>query len=586
MIGGCAGLRSLLERQRELGLIGGWLEDARSRRGRVVLVAAAPGLGKSALLAQAALMGEGRGLRVVFARGGELERGVPFGIARQLFEGEIRGMASSERRALLRGAAGRTRALLGLGREPGDSGDPLAVLHGLYWLAVMLADRQPVLLVIDDVHWGDAQSLRWLAYLVPRITDVAMVVVTAARPIEPGGAGLGAFTDLEEVVTVPLRPLGAEAVGELISARFGRSGDPGFVAACHGATGGNPFYIGELLRAAAADGIAPVDAQASALGQLGSREVARSILVRLARIGGSARRLADAIAVLGVDAEVRHAALLSGLAIDEALHTWDELARADILRPGQPLEFIHPIARTAVYQELGAGERSQSHRRAARMLRADRADPQRVAAHALACESTGDPEVVGWLDAAAESALAAGAPDAAVRYLQRALAEPPPPELRAQLNYRLGWALIGLRSASAAAHFAKAAETGDEALRALARRWEAYALGWAGRMHEAMAAYDRAIELAGTDTEAMLDLTGTREFYVAWWAQAPDRAQRRHRLRELAIGLEGTTPGERQALAALAANMVIAGSEPAGTIAELGNRLSRAHPGWLIRATG
>lgn len=289
---------------------------------------------------------------------------------------------------------------------------------------------------------------------------------------------------------------------------------------------------------------------------------------------------------MGVDAHVRHAATLSGLPIGEALQTWDELARAEILRPGQPLEFIHPIAHAAVYHELGVGERSELHRRAARMLDNDRADPERVAAHALACEPTGDRKVVGWLKAAAENALAAGAPDAAARYLQRAIGEPPATELRSELHYKLGWALIGLDSARAADSFAEAAQSDDESLQALAQRWHAYVLGWAGRMNEATAAYDRAIELVGADAEQVLDLTGTREFYLAWWAHAPDRAGRRQRLRELATGLEGTTPGERQALAALAANMVIAGSEPAARVAELASRLSRAHPHWVDMGDG
>lgn len=570
-----------LERDRELEAVRRWLMDLSGQHGRLALVVAGAGLGKTTLLQRAAALGRSEGLRVLWARGGELEREMSFGVARQLFEAEIRAMPIAEQRLVLAGAAARARALLGFAGGPGGAGDPLGVIHGLYWLAVNLADRRPLLLVVDDVHWADAQTLRWLNYLAARIGDAGILVLAAARAADPpADALLNSLSTAEHSSIVGLEPLGADAVAELVRAQFGCPGEAAFVTACAKATGGNPFYLRELLRAAAGDGIKPTEGQAPAVAQLGSPEVARSILVRLARAGGSARRLASAIAILGSDSELHRAASVSGLATDEALRAWDVLARSEILQPTQPLEFIHPIARTAVYRELGTGERSRKHREAAALLDDDRAAPQTIAVQALACEPAADQQVVAWLRAAAADALNAGAPDAAARYLQRALKEPPAPELRGQMHSDLGRALVGVDSAQAAVNFAKAADSANRSVRLLAYRWQAHALGYAGQMDDAMATYDRAIALAGHDTERVLHLTGTREFYAAWWANAPNRAGRRQRLHELATDLNGDTPGERQMLAALATTVAHAGSAPASRALALIERLSRVVLSW------
>ncbi len=157
---------------------------------------------------------------------------------------------------------------------------------------------------------------------------------------------------------------------------------------------------------------------------------------------------------------------------DQALEIWDELVRGEVLQPQQPLEFIHPIAGAAVYRELATGERTQAHRRAAEILADDRAEPERIATHAHACEPAGDPRIVSWLRAAARAAAAAGAPDAAALYLRRALQEPPIPELRASVHFELGTVMIGVDSAAAATEYAAAAAaTADRQLRLRSLRW-------------------------------------------------------------------------------------------------------------------
>ena len=574
----------LLERDQQLALFGEWLADARRGRGRLALVLGGAGLGKSSLLDRARALARESGVATLSARGGELEREMPFGIARQLFETPMRRLPESEQSIVFSGAATHTRSLLGFAAETPAGSDLLGVIHSLYWLLANLSDRGPLLLLIDDLHWIDTQTARWLAYLGTRVGELPVLVLAAARPAERGREQIVVeIADLPGSVPMFLEPLGASAVAELLRFHLGPLSEEGFVVACLNATGGNPFFLRELMRAAVRDGLGPFDANARLVPELGTKEIARAILVRLARLGAGAKRLADAAALLGGDAALPYAAALAGLERNAALDAWDALIRGEILTAGQPLEFIHPIARTAIYNEMAPGKRSRAHRQAASILNRDGASDLRVAAHALLCEPSGDQEVVAWLRAAGETALLEGAPDAATHYIRRALAEPPAPGLRPDLHFELGSALVGLDTSRAAESFGEAAKELDGSQRLRAWREQAFALGYAGLLGEAMAVYDRAIELAGPATDAGLHLIGTRDFYGAWWAAAPDRETRRIHARELADSLAGSTTGQRQVLAAAVVTAIHDGSMPASRAMGIVRRLGRSELTWLDR---
>jgi DNA-binding CsgD family transcriptional regulator len=574
----------VLEREKEVASIDKWLADARDGVGRMVLTLAGAGLGKSTLLGRAIALAQRHSVAVMSARGGELEREMPFGVARQLFEPAVSRLRDKDRDAVLDGAARHARSLLGLAADVTSGGDPLGVIHGLYWLLSNLAERSPLLVAIDDMHWIDVQTAKWLQYLSVRLADLPVLVLGAARPAEPGWDEIVAPLDqLHDSETLSPAPLGESAVAELVRTRLGRDIEPDFALACFQATGGNPFFLTELLRAVADDGLEPTAANAHVVPDLGTSEIARAIVVRLGRLGPDAARLAAAAAVLATDSTLPRAAILAGLERDRALDAWDALVRGEILQPSQPLEFIHPVVRGAIYRESAPGERTRAHRRAAGILDADGVAPERIAAHALACEPVGDSQVVGWLRTAAGSAVLTGAPDAAGRYLRRALAEPPPPRLRPTVEFELGQTLMGLDSSAAAESFGRAAQrmqgiTGVEAL-----RLQAYALGFAGRLKDAVSACERAITLAAPDREAALQLAGRRDFFVAWWPGDPDRAKRRHDLRRLAATLRGVTVGERQVIGAAAVSATHDGTVPAPQVLDLAKRLNRAQLNWLDR---
>ena len=159
------------------------------------------------------------------ARASELERDLPFAVVRQLLEGV------DDR--FFTGAAALAAPVL---REGSSEGEAQAV-HGLYWLTANLAAERPLLVLVDDAHWADLPSLRWLAYLAQRLDGLAAGVIVAARPGEPMLDHLAASASFE---LLEPRDLSAEAVGRLI----GADAEPGFVAACARVTGGNPFLLG------------------------------------------------------------------------------------------------------------------------------------------------------------------------------------------------------------------------------------------------------------------------------------------------------------------------------------------------------
>src|SRR4051812_24478031 len=176
----------LLERDEELRELDLLLDEALDRRrGRLVLVEGPPGIGKTRLLDALRTRARERGAVVVSARASELDRDFPFGVVRQLFE----SLVAREGTELLDGAAGRARPLLEAApaREAAPSEAPAVELfHGLYWLVANLAERAPLLLTIDDIHWADAASLRFVQFLAPRLEELPVLVALASRIEEPG----------------------------------------------------------------------------------------------------------------------------------------------------------------------------------------------------------------------------------------------------------------------------------------------------------------------------------------------------------------------------------------------------------------
>ena len=196
----------LLERGEELVRLESAFAEARAGRGTFVVIEGPAGIGKTALLATARRAAKSEGMRVLRSRGTELERDFAFGVVRQLFETPLAEASDHERADLLQGTAGLAAGLLGLPGAPPTNGPPssgvdpsFAILHGLYWLCANLTAAGPLCLVVDDAHWADAASLRYLAFLLTRLEELDAALVVATRPREAG-------TDAELLATLATDP--------------------------------------------------------------------------------------------------------------------------------------------------------------------------------------------------------------------------------------------------------------------------------------------------------------------------------------------------------------------------------------------
>jgi DNA-binding CsgD family transcriptional regulator len=546
---------TLLEREQELAELAAALDAAEDGRGNVVLLEALAGLGKTSLLRAAAEAAAARDFTCLRARAGELERDFAYGCVRQLFEPVVARADVAERERLFGGAAALSRPLFAPAEEcplPASDG-AFSVLHGLYWLLNNLADEGRMALLVDDLHWSDTESLRFLNHLAPRLDGLAVAVLATTRPGEGDTAPLARLAAAPETTAIGPRPLSAEATATLCERRLGTEVAPEFAAACREATGGNPFFLEALLREARERGF-PTDAGgAERVRGIGPAAVAQAVLLRLEGRPEAARALVHAAAVLGDGAGPAEAARLADLHEPEASEAADLLAQLGILTAAETLDFAHPIAREAVYGEMGPRERARAHARAARILAEAGAPDERVAAQVAEADPAGDPERVELLRRVATGALAQGAPAAAATWLRRALAEPPAPEARAGVLLELGSAELRLGAPEAAGHLAAAADLlrGDPVELARAVRQLALALTISGRADQSIVALHDAIEVVEpADAELALMLEGelashARQATVETRAPAVRRLERHGEL-------EGSSPGERIVLASLA----------------------------------
>ena len=495
---GSAPLPALLERAEELAAVDAAIAAAAGGGGRVVVVEGPPGIGKTSVLAEGRARAAASGFRVLQARGSELETAYSFGVVRQLLEAAVAHANADERSRLLQGAASHAARLVGQGggSEAGQASEDaaFALLHGLYWLTLNVAEAQPVAMVVDDLQWADAPSLRWLAYLTRRIADVRVCVLAGMRPVEEEDPPLAEL--LIDPATAVVRPntLSVPSVAELVRAELGAEAEEPFCLACHRATGGNPLLLRELLRTLAGDDVAPAASLAGVVGRVAPDAVARSVRLRLSRLPEQARRLARAVAVLGDGAAREHAAVLAGLERREVAPAAATLAHVDLLRPEPPFTFVHPLVRNAVYQSMRPGERAREHARAAGTLAAAGAPAAQVASQVLVAPPESVEHAVAILRGAARAAAGEGGLESAVRYLRRALEEPLSDDERGELLLELGGAEASLGAPTVVAHLQEALSL----LRDPGRRAEAslalgHALYWAGDEEQGVQVLERAL---------------------------------------------------------------------------------------------
>jgi DNA-binding CsgD family transcriptional regulator len=519
-----ATVTALLERDKELETIGQLLDATEAGSGGVIVIEGEAGAGKTSLLRVAADIAARREMLVLRARGGEYERDFPYGVVRQLFEPVLRDRA--RRAELLSGSA----ALAGPVFEPGaEAAEGGAIEHGLYWLAADLAAMAPLLLIVDDAQWADLASLRALSYIGRRLDGSAAAMAMGVRSGEPG------FHErlLDELRReaperlVEPSPLSTRAAAVLVAGETGVESTESFARACRDATAGNPFLLAELARSLRTAELAQSDEGVECLTQVAAAGVSHSIRARLARLGEQSIEVARAVAVLEPNAGVWLIARLTGLAPADVTEAGERLIAARLLADGGSLTFVHPLVRDAVLSEIPGPRRSALHGSAALFLYEEGREVDTVAAHLLLAEPGADEWAVEQLRAAAAAALNRGAADAAVRYLRRALREPPSRAERLGVSRELGLALLRandpegievLRTVRAA--------TDDNAVRGEIANELAGSLGLRNGNEEAARLIEDSLkELGDKDSELGLALRGWLLMQISWGLErVPDLA--------------------------------------------------------------
>jgi DNA-binding CsgD family transcriptional regulator len=528
-------LAGLFDRDRELSAVGALLDHAASGAGGLLLVEGEAGIGKTGIVRAAGALARASGFRVLRTRGSELESGLAFGLVREMFSEPIRATDRDGYAALFSGAAALARPVL----EPtveqvlDESHDSFATLHGLYWFVAGLCGPGPTLLAVDDAHWSDLPSLRFLAYLARRLDGLKLALLVTARPEEAEQQELLQLLAAEpQAVQVRPQALGGASVCAMVSAVLGPAEDR-FVDACRVVTGGNPFLLTELLADLRDAAIQPRASNLDRVQAAAPGNVRRVVLARLRRLPTGAAALARAAAVLGDDVDAHRAARLAGVPADKVHTLVDALAAARIIEPRTLLTFVHPLVRSAVVSDLGAAEIAVAHRKAVALLMAEGECGDALVPHLLASPSRGEGRVVDLLRNAAQRAAARGAPEVSARCLQRALLEPPPLEDRYGVLLELGTAEMHAGIFDAVNHLTAAVvEAPGPVERSLANQMLARTMFHLGRIVDSVNLSERAIgELGDSDPELRLELEAeliivathdlrTRPLVASW---IPDR---------------------------------------------------------------
>jgi DNA-binding CsgD family transcriptional regulator len=433
------------------------LEQGARGTGGSLLITGPAGTGRTALLDDAAAAARQRGFTALHARCSYADRDAPLELLRRLARSACQ---AGDQRRWLPIARQAAAMLVGL---PAENALRTAALRGLYDVLGRLAMPEaagPLLLAVDDVHWADEDSLRWLVGLAERCRDVPVTVVLSFCPgAEAHGTDLLAELTLTQTREVPLRELGRPSVAAVLEHHLGAGPDEEFTDACLAATRGNPHLVTALAARLAQLGHGCDARAATALPDIVVDSVARSVGGRLRRLSPYALDVVRAVVVLASPATPARIAELTGLGRPVVTQVVERLVRLGVLAAGPSgVTMRHPVLTTAVRAALAPSEAEALHGRTARLLHQSGAAPDAVARHLVHALPSGEPWALDALRAGAADRLAAGDPGTACGYLRRALAEPLAPEPRSAL-------LLELAEAATRTDLAEAATSLDEAIR-------------------------------------------------------------------------------------------------------------------------
>jgi ATP/maltotriose-dependent transcriptional regulator MalT len=413
---------TLVGRDDELALIDRLLAGAQSGAARFATIGGEPGIGKTRLLDEAARRARARGFLVLEGRAAEFERELPFALVIDAFDRQLASLDAHEVERLLDDGLSELAPVIPCLRPwttaseaALDVVERFRVHHALRELVERLAGPRRLLLAFDDLHWADDPSVELVAHLIRRNPRAGVLVVVTFRSgqlPEAVAAAVRSTAHESPVDEISLAPLDRDAVRRLVD-----DADAASSAAVYEQSGGNPFYVEQLLRARAA-GRAADGATAEV-----PPAVAATIEAEVRILPGDARTLIEAASVVGDPFELDLAVETSALDEARAMDALDVLVARGLLHAADAprrFAFRHPLVRDAVYQAFPPGSRLSAHSRAAAALAARGAPAVIRARHLEVTARPGDRDAIAGLREAGQ-AVTASAPHGAVRWLGRAL---------------------------------------------------------------------------------------------------------------------------------------------------------------------
>jgi DNA-binding SARP family transcriptional activator len=459
-----------LGRDREIALLLAHLDEAAAGRGRVVLLAGEAGIGKTRLLGELDALAEARGARVLSGRCVEGAGALPFQPFAEALDtyfeegGELPTAECAAALAVLVPRWVRPQAAPPPGIPLRPDEVRMRLLDGVVRFLVEIAVRAPVVVLLDDLHWGDAGTVALLRHVARGTRGRPVLLVGAYREGEVAANralddALGVLRSEADCSIVRLRGIARAAVDELLRAMSGSPMTAELVEAIYAETGGNPFFTREILRHLHEDGLLRTGADGKLRTELpltiipeGVRQV---IARRRRRLLVDTNNLLDAAAGIDGPFPLEPVRIVAGLSDSAALAAVDDALDAGLIvasaRPDQ-YDFTHALVRHAVYQGLNPSRRLRLHRDLAGALAHARARGAWVMAAEIAVQYhragplPGTEAGVEPALEAAEQARAAGAPDEHAEYLRIALDLLPPqdgrkPRILTERAVALAWSM-------------------------------------------------------------------------------------------------------------------------------------------------
>ena len=412
---------ALVGRERELELIEAALDALDGGGPGCLAIEGEPGIGKSRLVAELRTRAELRGHVVLYGQAAEFERDRPFGVLIETIDPYLAAQLDNGLGATPEGLREELGAMFPSLRGA-DAPPPSTVEDDRYRghravrsLLELLAERKPLLVAFDDLHWGDEATIELFGALLRRPPDAAVLFVSTHRP---GSAPAPLLAALAAPLASRVE-LGRLSEAEA-SALLGEL-DEEALATIYRHGGGNPFYLEQLARLPRPDLLE--EGQGPGVGGEVPAGVTASLTEEIAALGPDARALLEGAAVAGEPFDPDVAGEVAELEQADALHALDELLERELVRATEvPRRFIfrHPLVRSSVYETIGGGSRLGAHARAARSLAARGAGAADRAHHVEQAASPGDEKAIEVLLAAA-AAASGRAPAVAARWLEGAL---------------------------------------------------------------------------------------------------------------------------------------------------------------------